>query len=1243
MIKKIVLTALAFQVFSIAVFAQTRTKELVLQNTAQAHSQKEIANFKLALQLAEEKGWAPSFTTGNGNIAFLVGVRPDGSPIYLATESNVTAANTIGVNHLWAGGSSGLNLSGSSANVKDKMAIWDGGRVRATHKELINRVVQLDGAASNSDHATHVAGTMMATGINPNSKGMAHGIQGIVAYDFNNHVSEMFGKAASLLVSNHSYGSITGWSYNSSLTRWEFHGAVGENEDRNFGYYNSEAQLWDSIAYNAPYYLIVKSAGNNRNDNGPAVGATFWRRDASNTWVSAPRPEGISSNDSYGIISTYGTAKNMLTIGAVNGLVNGYQGAFGVSTSSFSSWGPTDDGRIKPDLVSMGVSLNSTFATHDSAYATISGTSMSAPNVTGAMLLLQEYYSQLNQGAFMRASTLKAVAIHTADEAGFFAGPDYTFGWGLVNANKAANVIKSKNLGSHRIMENVLNNGQTFTTNIVADGPLTFTLVWTDPKGTVITSNILNNPELKLVHDLDMRVTKATTTFSPWILDPANPSSQATTGDNFRDNVEKININGAVAGETYIITINHKGNLQRGSQAYSLIISGVGGPVYCASGATSSTGARIDSVSFGGIAKQNPAGCTTYTNHTSVTGSVQPAQVLPIFVALNSCDAGTANKIAKVFIDWNANGSFDDAGELVATSNVIAGNGSFTANVTAPGNISVGNSTTMRIVMVETSDASTVTSCGVYANGETQDYTISFTAPANDMIITAVEGPKNNACENPSQFVTVKIKNNGTTAKTNIPVALEIKNGTTVVSTITGMFTGTIAAGATVNYTFQTPYNNQAGNTYTFKATVSDPADQVTSNDVFETNVSIAQNPPAPAAGGVICGSTAMMKVTNPVGGAHYFWYADAASNTPFATGVSATTTSIPANNTFFVGSGARGTVGLSSKSAFAGGGSYVSTTDLTTSNYMRYTSAVPLVLETAKLYIKQGGKINFIVGTLSGTTVNVISTTTIDVYPTSSNPSGGNQPNDPNDVGAEYLLNLSLPAGDHVILVQTLGDANIFRNDNLTGNPYPYSIPGIISFTGNSAGTNFQNFYFYLYNMKIRTTGCISPKTTVVTSVAPVPTITQAGDSLMSSIAVGNQWYLNNISLNGANGQKYKPLASGNYTVRVSDSYGCEMTSTVFNFIGTSVVNLPSSEIGLTVSPNPNKGSFVLRFNVEKRDDLKIEMFNIQGQNVMSKSYSRFQGLFTEQMNIRNIAAGLYVISVRHGNKVYHSKIVVE
>jgi subtilisin family serine protease len=108
--------------------------------------------------------------------------------------------------------------------------------------------------------------------------------------------------------------------------------------------------------------------------------------------------------------------------------------------TAFSSWGPTDDGRIKPDLVANGQAVFSSEEGFDSDYGVQSGTSMAAPNVTGTAALLLEHYRDLHDDEDPTSATLKGVLIHTASDAGNV-GPDYRHGWGLVNAAEAAEFL----------------------------------------------------------------------------------------------------------------------------------------------------------------------------------------------------------------------------------------------------------------------------------------------------------------------------------------------------------------------------------------------------------------------------------------------------------------------------------------------------------------------------------------------------------------------------------------------------------------------------------------------------------------------------------------------------------------------------------------------------------------------------------------------------------------------------------
>ncbi len=107
------------------------------------------------------------------------------------------------------------------------------------------------------------------------------------------------------------------------------------------------------------------------------------------------------------------------------------------------------------------------------------------------------------------------------------------------------------------------------------------------------------------------------------------------------NNVEKILIPNTVPGKTYTISVTHKGTLRNGSQAYSLIVSGVEVRLIAHSGPTSSAGTRIDEVTISNIDVVNPAGCTTYTNNTNQTISLQSNQLIPFTIKLSSCDATT--------------------------------------------------------------------------------------------------------------------------------------------------------------------------------------------------------------------------------------------------------------------------------------------------------------------------------------------------------------------------------------------------------------------------------------------------------------------------------------------------------------------------------------------------------------------------------------------------------------------------
>ena len=530
----------------------------------------------------------------DGSVSEIMGLDENGE-FLIYTTHNANAAISSAANLVYP---APYDLDGTGITV----GVWDESAVRVTHTEFQtgsgSRVTVRDGATTLSSHATHVAGTVAARGASASRKGMAPNAF-VDSYNWTSDTSEMIAAGASMPqetgkinISNHSYGFSTGWRWNGSNWQWLGTGTDQNGYARQFGQYTTQARDWDNIAYNAPYYLIFKSAGND-NSNNPSAGSQVIIGGNTVTYDPAIHPPGnglyrnATNNPSNGYenISHGGNAKNIMTIGAANDAVtSGMRDPAKSTLTSFSSRGPTDDGRIKPDIVANGASLSSTESSGDNAYGSKSGTSMSSPSAAGSAALLVQLYRNLFPGDDMRASTLKGLIIHTATDIGN-PGPDYHYGWGLMDTKKAADLIidhhdnPSKNL----IIEDQLNNSfssKTYTFNWDGVSPVRATLCWTDPAGAATSTHDLRSS--RLVNDLDLRIIAPDgTQHYPFVMPfvgtwtVASMSAHATTGDNTTDNVEQVLIQNPAQSGTWTVIVDHKGGLTNNQQTYSLIFSGI--------------------------------------------------------------------------------------------------------------------------------------------------------------------------------------------------------------------------------------------------------------------------------------------------------------------------------------------------------------------------------------------------------------------------------------------------------------------------------------------------------------------------------------------------------------------------------------------------------------------------------------------------------------------------------------------
>jgi len=427
------------------------------------------------------------------------------------------------------------------------------------HADLAGRVTPVDVRWGEDEHGVTVSGCVAGAGaLEPRATGMAPGASLFWTSWVPNPwtAMERFHDDYGVTIVNNSWNTKPGWW----LDTHSWHGDLWA-----FGYYHERAWAVDALVRDTDL-LVLFSAGNKRQVSflGPH---THGDQHGNEDGVSY---EGLHPpNPRYQSIAGAAIAKNVLTVGGTTK---------DDEINLFSSFGPTDDGRIKPDLVAVGLDVLTTAAAD--GYVAASGTSVSSPVVAGVAALLTDY-SRRRHGRDPSSSVLKNLLIHSARDLGE-PGPDYQSGFGMVDAELAARIldaavfddamfraprrptgrviptslkgrskvdvgakILSINGVRSLVIEDALDHGESSTFVLpVTSGcdELRATLLWHDPPG----------PEL--VNDLDLRVVAPDgQIIYPFVLDPGRPLAAAFRGINHRDNVEQIRVRGPMAGRWRII------------------------------------------------------------------------------------------------------------------------------------------------------------------------------------------------------------------------------------------------------------------------------------------------------------------------------------------------------------------------------------------------------------------------------------------------------------------------------------------------------------------------------------------------------------------------------------------------------------------------------------------------------------------------------------------------------------------
>ena len=709
---------------------------------------------------------------------------------------------------------SGKDLEGQGVTI----GIGDQGNI-TTHVDFTGRII-LRTSDQPGSHSTHVAGTAVGAGIiDITNHGMAPKATIIDQY-FTDVITNAptYLTDYDMIASNNSYTTAAA-------------GCAGEGAyDYYSNYADAQINSYDNLIH-------VFAAGN---DGGYTCGAFPL---------------------SFGTIkSGWQTAKNVLTVGNLNSV--------DYSIYPYDSHGPVADGRIKPDIITSGMSILSTFPFNTYQYD--AGTSMSAPVVTGSLALMYQRYRQLHGGADPKSALMKAIMCNTAEDLGN-PGPDYSFGFGMLNVRRAVEAIDSNwySIGT------MANGGTDASTIHIPKNArrLKVMLYWADVAGNVGAASAL-------VNDLDLTVTTpSAVVHHPFILNPApaNVNNNAVEGADHTNNIEQVTIENPVAG-TYNVSVKGYA-VPFGPQAYALTYEIIDSSVtveYPFGGETLVPG-DIENLRWSGYGSDSNTYTIQYSldngsTWTTIATNVPAAsRTYPWTVPATATNQALI-KVIRNGSSLSGQSSFDFTilgrpvivdtveceGYVQLNWNTITAATSYDVMQLVGDSMQVIANTTDTSFLVKSLDKNQTYWFGVSAkNGTTagrRSISVSATPVGgpctlpvfnNDLKIDSILSPNTarnffSTAANATAPVSVRIKNLGSIdAVGPFTVSYNCAGGAA-----TETVNATVPAGSTYDYTFTTPYTfTAAGFHYNFQAWVTDVADSNHANDTAYKVVKLLANP----------------------------------------------------------------------------------------------------------------------------------------------------------------------------------------------------------------------------------------------------------------------------------------------------------------------------------------------------------------------------------------------------------------
>ena len=711
-----------------------------------------------------------------------------------------------------ANGGRGLNGSGVVVGVGDNADL-------NFHIDFRNRFINRTWAANNSIHGLHVAGTLggaglvseIATGFAPKATMINQLFSGIWI-NASSYVQDY-----GMVVTNNSYGASIDCDYH--------------------GIYDIYSSVLDQQAFEFPHLQHVFASGNNGNTN------------------CSSYPAGFGT-----VLGAYQSSKNVITVGNTSDS--------GVVFSG-SSKGPVRDGRLKPEIVTMGWGVYSNGLSNSYWYNT--GTSMAAPAASGGLTLLYQRYRQLNSNANPKSGLMKALLLNGATDRGN-AGPDYSYGFGWMNLLRSMEMMENS-----RYVNDSTTNAATKTHSISVPAntaQLKVMLYWHDPAASLLSTQAL-------VHDLDLQVVNpSAATLLPSLLDtvPGNVNNPAGTGVDRINNVEQVVINNPAAGN-YDIKVIGTAITETPRQEYFVVydIIPVSLQISQPTGGEALVPGETTKITWESYGDNSSTYTLEYSTNNGSTWNLIDNGVTAASRLRNWVVPAVATEQAKVRVTNNGNAS-----SSVSNAFTILGVPSLSlAAVQCEGYINldwtaVTGATDYEVMLLQNGEfvpVATTTSTNYIYSGLNKDSiqwvtvrarlngvagrraiaisrlpntgTCSGTISDNDLKIDAIVAPVSgreltSTALSAATQVQVRVKNLDDNAISNYTLKYFV-NGVEIESVVVA---GPLNGGSTYTHSFSTTYNFSSIASYTLTAVVDYASDPVSANDTATVIIKHLPNQP---------------------------------------------------------------------------------------------------------------------------------------------------------------------------------------------------------------------------------------------------------------------------------------------------------------------------------------------------------------------------------------------------------------